>query len=158
MRIAADDRRITADDIEFLKTIIVDRFSGRAQKLLPDGTVAELEDAEKERLAKIVIELCLYIYARQAKTVSETRLEDLRKKLASNVGDEDGLLPLFKIANTIANKVTMGTINTRTIEKYLRALSGERFAGDDSRRYENLRNKGKKRDDGNNAEEAMDIG
>jgi hypothetical protein len=68
-----------------------------------------LDEYERERVAFVIIEVCLYIFAKQVQSISEAQLEDLRTKIRNNFGDtNEDLLPLLKVSNNIANKLIQG--------------------------------------------------
>jgi len=116
--------KITEEDVALLKRVVVDKTTGLAMKVDEQGQVVPLDEYERERVAFIIIELCLYILAKQISSISEGEVESLRTKIRENFGDtDDDLLPLLKVANNIANKLIQGQINNKTINKYVRALA-----------------------------------
>lgn len=96
--------------MELLKKLTVDKKTGVAMKIESNGEVIPLTDDERERAAYIVIELCLFIYTKHVKTISEKELERYREAIKDNitVDNEEMLLPLLKVANTVANKLLQG--------------------------------------------------
>lgn len=115
----------------------IDRDSGRAVKITPEGEVVELTDAEKEQLSFVVIEILLYIYAKYVKAASKGVIENFRSKIKGNLNDDSSSLPLIKVANTLANKLTTGNVQQKTIDKYIKALAGMNIGG---KRYQKLKN------------------
>lgn len=58
-------------------------------KLDENGQLIQLTTEEKSRVAILIIEICLFIYARMAKSVTEERIEELRKKIQDTYDDEN---------------------------------------------------------------------
>lgn len=83
------DKKITEEDINLLKLIVIDKTTGLAMKLDANGQLVELTDAEKSRVAVLIIEICLFIYTRIAKVVSEEKIEELRKQIKETYDDEN---------------------------------------------------------------------
>lgn len=124
LRIAGNTAKLEEEDIALLRTITIDKETGYAMKLV-NGKLEHLTDEEKEKLSFIIIDICLMIFAKHAKVASKSILDDYKKKIRSNLGTPDqALLPLLKVANTIANKITQGNIQPKTINKYIDALAG----------------------------------
>lgn len=122
--------------MDLLRKLTVDKKTGHAMKVGEDGDVIPLTEDESASVAKVIIEICLYIYATHVKAVSEHQLEKYRAKIKENMKDpedeSDELLPLLKVANTIANKMISGNINKYTVKKYINALAGEHLRGGES--------------------------
>jgi hypothetical protein len=56
--------KITEEDVQLLKRVVVDKTTGLAMKVDSDGQVVPLDEYERERVAFVIIELCLYILAK----------------------------------------------------------------------------------------------
>ena len=57
--------------MELLKNVTVDKKTGLAMRIDAEGNVVPLSEDEKERLAFIIIEICLFIYAKYVKEATQ---------------------------------------------------------------------------------------
>lgn len=69
-KLAEINKAITADEVELLKQVTVDKKSGLAMKVLEDGSTVELTDEEKTVVTRIIIEICLHVYGTYVKAAS----------------------------------------------------------------------------------------
>lgn len=67
--------------MQLLKNVTVDKKTGLAMKIDEDGNVYPLTDEEKERMSFIVIEICLFIYAKYVKEATQLQLDKYREKI-----------------------------------------------------------------------------
>ncbi len=130
-KLADEDKKISEEDLELLKKVTIDKKTGYAMKVEESGEVVPLTDDERTTLAKIVIELCLFMYSTYVKSASEAKVEKYRRLMIENAKDAEDeaedLLPILKVANIMANKLTSGGMNPAQITKYIGRLAGEEF-------------------------------
>lgn len=97
--------------------MVIDGETGKAMRKNPEtGELTAFTSEEKERLAMTIIEICLFIFARYVSSISASEIERYRKRIQDNLLDKKGsdgvpeaaLLPLTKVARTIANKLATG--------------------------------------------------
>ena len=87
---------------------------------------------EREQAAKIIIEICLFVLSKQIKSISEQMLSKYRSQIQENFGDKDeDLIPLLKVANSIANKLSQGKSQGQATERSIKALAGNTFNDND---------------------------
>lgn len=72
--------------------VVIDKNTGYANKRTPNGEIVPLTDEEKNRLAHIIIEICLHIYARHVKNLSKSMLDEQRNKIKRHLGGDDTAL------------------------------------------------------------------
>jgi len=102
-------------------------------KIDAEGNVVQLSPEEKERAAFIIIEICLFIFAKHVKTASEMELSAYRKKMkeTNTLDGEEELLQLLKVANVMANKSLAGSIDKSTVVRYVEGLAGGAYEQED---------------------------
>jgi uncharacterized protein YifE (UPF0438 family) len=61
--------------LELLSSIVVDKQTGHAVKEDDSGEIVQLTDEEKDRVAFLIIEICLFIYAKHVKVASKDALD-----------------------------------------------------------------------------------
>lgn len=90
-----------------------------------DGQVMPLNEEQEERATAIIIEILMFILMSHVKGVGEEEAKSVKEKIEENV-EEGGtdLLPLVKIANVLANKISYGSVREDTIMKYVAAAMG----------------------------------
>lgn len=72
----------------------------------------------------------MYIYAKYIKGVGKDAIQRERGQLKKTYEEgKSDALPLLRIANSLANKVSYGSVRETTIRKYISAIDGSRGGG-----------------------------
>lgn len=104
-----------------MQSLIIDNNTGKIAKT-DNGKVRELNEEEKERAAYILIEILLYIFMKYLAEVGRDEAKKIKKQLEEKVDDDESeALPLLKIANSLANKMSYGKIREDTVRRYMMA-------------------------------------